>query len=64
MIFEKINLYLEDENTGKLKITFICDSCKKEMDKPYYSFFRVYSFENKNPGYSFYCKKCKEKLIL
>ena len=34
MFFDNIRLYLEDTNTGKLKVKFVCKECGKEMDKP------------------------------
>ena len=33
MFFDNIRLYLEDVNTGKLKVKFVCKECGKEMDK-------------------------------
>ncbi len=32
MFFDNIRLYLEDTNTGKLKVKFVCKECGKEMD--------------------------------
>ena len=62
MIFDKIKFYIKDIQTGELKITFLCDDCKTEMEKPFYSFFRTYSFNNQeSPGYHFYCEKCWKK---
>ena len=33
MFFNNIRLYLEDANTGKLKIKYVCKECGKEMDE-------------------------------
>ena len=34
MWFDNIRLYLDDQNTGRLKMKFICKECNKEMDEP------------------------------
>lgn len=34
--FKKIKFYLINPETGKLKITYLCDNCGKEMEEPDY----------------------------
>lgn len=60
MIFNKIKLYLENPQTGELKINFLCDLCEKEMDKPDFWNFKS-TIDGKDNGYHFYCKECQEK---
>ena len=33
MYFDNIKLYFDDKETGRLKATFICRKCGKEMDE-------------------------------
>lgn len=61
MIFNKIKLYLTNSKTGELKITFLCDKCGKEMEKPDYWSFKT-TINGKDNGYYFYCEECKNKM--
>lgn len=31
--FDNIRLYLEDNETGKIKVKFVCSDCGKEMEE-------------------------------
>ena len=33
MFFNNIRLYLDNPNTGRLKIKYVCKKCGKEMDE-------------------------------
>ena len=62
MFFDNIRLYLDDPNTGRLKIKYVCKECGKEMDKPKY--WRCLSSYGSVPKYhesEFMCAECKEK---
>lgn len=62
MIFDQIKLYLKNPETGELKITFLCEVCGKEMEKPDYWMFRTYNCSQKEkPGYYFRCTKCVQE---
>lgn len=61
MIFNKIKLYISNPETGELKITFLCDKCKKEMEKLDYWYFKS-TINGKDNEYHFYCKECKNKM--
>ena len=61
MIFNKIKLYISNPETGELKITFLCDKCKKEMEKLDYWYFKS-TINGEDNGYHFYCKECKNKM--
>lgn len=61
MIFDKIKLYISNPETGELKITFLCDKCRKEMEKPDYWYFKS-TINGKDNGYHFYCEECKNKM--
>lgn len=37
MYFDNIKLYLEDKETGRLKATFVCKKCGKEMEEPHHT---------------------------
>ena len=63
--FDNLKLYLADGSTGEMKVTYVCEDCGKEMDKPYYWQYKMPVVVNgKKPnevGYFFYCEKCHEK---
>ena len=61
MKFKKIKLYKKKKKTGELKVTFLCDKCRKEMEKPDYWYFKS-TINEKDNGYHFYCEKCKNKM--
>lgn len=63
MFFDNIRLYIDDPNTGKLKMKFICKECGKEMDeaKNYYcpcSYGGVAKYHLTE----FMCDECKKQL--
>ena len=64
--FENVKLYLADANTGELRVTYVCEDCGKEMDKPVYWQYKKPVITNGNypneVGYFFYCEKCHEKI--
>lgn len=63
MLFDKIKLYLINNKTGELKITFLCEYCHKEMEKPDYWYFKS-TLNGKDNGYHFYCKKCYNNILI
>lgn len=60
MFFDNIRLYLDDPNTGRLKIKYICRKCGKEIDEAKY--FHVSCTHTGIPKYheaEFMCTECK-----
>lgn len=62
MWFENIRLYLDDPNTGRLKMKFICMHCSKEMDEAENCNYPCsYGGVAKYHEARFMCNECKEK---
>ena len=63
--FDNMRLYLADAGTGEMRVTYVCEDCGKEMDKPYFWQYKMpVAINGKYPnevGYFFYCEKCCEK---
>ena len=55
MIFDHLKFYIKDSDTGELNLRFLCDDCRKEMDRPYYTYENL---RGKDAGYHFLCKWC------
>lgn len=62
MLLKNITLYIDDLETGRLKMKFKCTTCGIEMDEPEHWQCRCHLREktaSKNEiGYSFMCDKC------
>lgn len=62
MWFDNIHLYLDNPNTGRLKMKFVCTECRKEMDEP-----KNYKIPCSKGGVAeyhlttFICDDCKKK---
>lgn len=61
MFFENIRLYLDDTNTGRLKMKFICKECGKEMDKAQNYHIPCSGGVAKYHLAEFICSECKSK---
>jgi len=55
MIFDNLKFYLKDYTTGELDIRFLCEDCRKEMDRPRYTYEIL---RGKGTGYHFVCEDC------
>lgn len=58
MTFDNLKFYFKDPTTGELTVKFLCDDCRKEMDKPHYLYQVVRG--GKDFGYHFLCHDCYE----
>ena len=61
MFFDNIRLYLDDPNTGRLKIKYICKECGKEMDEAEHFNCPCAFGVPKYHEAKFMCDECKEK---
>lgn len=60
MWFKNYKLYLDDKDTGRLSIKYVCSKCDKEMDNPLH--YRIPCGEAGIPLYhlaEFMCDECK-----
>ena len=64
MFFNNIRLYLDNPNTGRLKIKYVCKECGKEMDEPeYWNCPCSYGGIPKYHETEFMCTECGNKSI-
>lgn len=64
MFFNNIRLYIDDQNTGRLKVKFVCKKCSKEMDEVGYWFCPC--SKSGTPLYheaEFMCNECGSKTV-
>lgn len=63
--FEGFKFYLDNPETGEMRVAYICEDCGREMAAPAHWWYVMPMKVNGNPstnvGYHFQCEKCHKK---
>ena len=62
MFFDNIRLYIDNQDTGRLKVKYVCKECGKEMDKAEHWTCPCLYGAPQYHNAEFMCDECKNKL--